>query len=578
VTFDSLALAAVRNELECELLGGQIQGIVPVGPLVLGLECYARGQKRFLLCSAEPLAARVCLVTDRPLRDTGNLTPFLLLLRKHVRHGRLTGVQQPSYERVLKLRIAKRDRKGIPSEIQLIIESMGRRSNALLVSPDGRILDALRRAGPSLNPVRPILPNLVYVAPPPQDRLDPLQEASYAELRSASAENMAVALEDVLATRLAGFSPLVAREAAFRAVGRRGAPASEADWRAVQATVLDLLSPLSSHRWEPSVCFQEGRLTAFAPYRLTHLGEHDVQVVPSISRAIEMAFAVPVRPRAAQQDGRALLAAIDRLRRQLERKRDALRRTLEASARAAVLKEAGQSVLANLASLEPGSRDLKFNGHEIQLDPQLSPLQNAQRLFREYRKARDAARQVPRLMADTELRLRQLDQLRALAEVADSPARIRSLSEELAELAANHKHKTANDGSVAKRRSSGVDRRSSEGHVLRSRTPDGLEVLVGTSGRGNQLVTFKLADPDDLWLHARGVAGAHVVLRAAGREPPSQSIEHAAVLAALNSRARSAGRVEVDYTRRRHVRKTRRASPGLVTYSREKTVAVDPGQ
>jgi predicted ribosome quality control (RQC) complex YloA/Tae2 family protein len=404
-----------------------------------------------------------------------------------------------------------------------------------------------------------------------------LQETSYQELRSTPVEGVSVLLEDALANRLAGFSPLTGREAAFRAVGRLGAPASEADWRAVQTTVLDLLSPLSSHRWEPSVCFQEDDVIAFAPYRLTHLGEHDLRVAPSISQAIEMAFAVPARPRAAQPDARLLLAAIDKLRKQVERKRDALRRALEASAHAAALKQAGQSVLANLASVEPGSRALSFNGQEIELDPRLSPLENAQRFFREYRKARDAARHVPPLAAVTELRLRQLDQLRALAEVADSPARLRALREELAELAADGERATADDGSAVNRRSSGVNGRSSNGHVLRSRTPDGLEVLVGTSGRGNQMVTFKLADPNDLWLHARSVPGAHVVLRSAGGEPSPESIEHAAVLAALNSRARSAGRVEVDYTLRKHVRKIRGAPPGLVTYSREKTVAVDPG-
>lgn len=569
MTFDALTLAAVRDELEAEVRGGQVQGVVLAGPLTVGLEIYAQGRRRFLLCSAEPLAARVCLSADRPVRDADTPTPLLLLLRKHVRDGRLVGIEQPPYERLLKLRIAKRDDTGVRGEVALIIEAMGRRSNVVLVGADGCILDALRRVGPTRNPRRAVLPRRPYLDPPPQDRLDPLDAATYGRLRSASFDQPSATTEDLLAARLAGFSPLAAREAAFRANDRLGRSGAEADWGAVEAAVRDLLGPLESGRWQPTVCRQDERVVAFAPYRLTQLPESRLEAFASISRVVELGLAETTAPRPAPPANRALIEVIDGLRGQAERKAAALARALETADEAGSLQQDGEAVLANLALIRADQTTLDFNGRQIALDPELSPLENAQRLFRDYRKARDAARQVPRLLEATRLRLRQLDELGVLAEVADSPGRQRALREDLAPLDAPPEPASERPTRKGKARPSTPD-----GRVLRTRTPDGLEVLVGTSGRGNETVTFKLAQPGDLWLHARGVPGSHVILRTAGREPPPASLLYAARLAARNSRARAAGRVEVDYTPRKWVRKIPAAPPGLVTYSGERTLAV----
>jgi predicted ribosome quality control (RQC) complex YloA/Tae2 family protein len=107
---------------------------------------------------------------------------------------------------------------------------------------------------------------------------------------------------------------------------------------------------------------------------------------------------------------------------------------------------------------------------------------------------------------------------------------------------------------------------------------DGNAVYVGHSGRQNDLVTFDLAGPDDTWLHARGVAGSHVIVRwrSPRAEEDPETIEAAAALAAYYSAARDSGSVEVDVTRRRHVRKIKGAGPGMVTYRQERTIAVRP--
>jgi predicted ribosome quality control (RQC) complex YloA/Tae2 family protein len=107
---------------------------------------------------------------------------------------------------------------------------------------------------------------------------------------------------------------------------------------------------------------------------------------------------------------------------------------------------------------------------------------------------------------------------------------------------------------------------------------DGWSILAGRTGRDNDRLTFKLAGPDDFWFHAHGVPGAHVVVRNPDRaaRPPAATVEEAAATAAWYSEARAAGAVDVQWTRRKYVRRARGGGPGLVVLKRFETVRVKP--
>ena len=101
-------------------------------------------------------------------------------------------------------------------------------------------------------------------------------------------------------------------------------------------------------------------------------------------------------------------------------------------------------------------------------------------------------------------------------------------------------------------------------------------MLVGRTNHENDVLTFKVASPDDIWLHARGTPGAHAILKSGTANPSEEAIQQAAAIAAYFSKARGAVQTAVDYTRRRYVRKPRGAKPGQVTYTHERTVHVKP--
>jgi len=223
-------------------------------------------------------------------------------------------------------------------------------------------------------------------------------------------------------------------------------------------------------------------------------------------------------------------------------------------------------LLAHLHLVRKGAAEVTLPGFEgasetIVLDPALSPHENAERFYDRAGRAERAREQLPALIREAESRVTEfsglLDRVRAGKASADD---IRQVLPEPG--------------------TGGPGTRDASGPSLPYRrywTSGGLEVRVGRGSKANDQLTFKHSAPNDIWLHARHSAGAHVVLRWSEKEtPPARDLEQAAILAALHSKARTSGSVPVDWTRRKYVRKPRKAPPGSVQLDRAKTLFVEP--
>jgi predicted ribosome quality control (RQC) complex YloA/Tae2 family protein len=328
----------------------------------------------------------------------------------------------------------------------------------------------------------------------------------------------------------------------------------------------EMLMPVWEHRWQPSIAKRDDRLVAFAPYPLTQYG--DWKEVESISQAVEAYHGQMVGEDAYAAAKRGAREAIVRARERMRRKQEALERSRVSQAQVEELRRQGEMILAYAHRIEPGQRDLAAPvGPDeppllIELNPALPPAENAQRYFERYRKAKSAAGEIPALLQRAELEMRYLDQLETDLDLAANRPEIREVEACLVEA-----------GYIREKR-----RRGKVGHSqpLAVTSGDGLLILVGKNSRQNEEVTFRRAAPHDLWLHVRGAPGAHVIVKTEGREVPEATLRQAAQLAAYYSQARGSARVAVDYTERRYVRSIKRAGPGLVTYTRQKTIRVAP--
>lgn len=598
--YDLLTIAAVVDELNATIGNGRVQRIGLVDQRTIGAEVYAGGRRRHLLASADDALPRLRLTDAMPSLDPTLITPFGLLLRKHVRGGIIASIDQSPLERLVRVSIAKRvlpldDETSpvpelgagnlddeIPEEedehlelrfVHLVIELMGRHSNLILIDDDGMIMESVKRVTPDMSRVRLVLPRHVYQLPPPPDRRDPrtARASDVQAIFSAAAGKDDAARS--LVSGLRGVSPSMAREVMFRATGE-GTPRVDAlpgnAAEAVRAALDALLEPLKTAIWAPHVYRnrETDEPAAFAPLPYAHLAAlFDGEAVESISRAAalaEQAEHIPSPQRHAQRR-RRLLALIQDERERLERRNTSLTSEAARAEAAEDLRKAGELIYAYVWQIEPGQDELEVDGQRIKLDPRLSATENAQEYFERYRKAQSASAQIPELVAQGDVELQYLDQL--ATQISQAPG-----FAELEALAAEWQVLQATEEPSRKRKTPAIRRPQ----PLTDEA--GNLIYIGRSGPQNDLLTFELAGPDDTWLHARGVGGSHVIIRwtRPGEPEDPLTVEAAAALAAWYSSARESGGVEVDVAPRRYVRKIKGAGPGMVTYRNERTIRVRP--
>ncbi|NIN67921.1 MAG: DUF814 domain-containing protein, partial [Anaerolineae bacterium] len=232
------------------------------------------------------------------------------------------------------------------------------------------------------------------------------------------------------------------------------------------------------------------------------------------------------------------------------------------------LKQMGEAILAYAYQIQPGETELAAEwvlGEpplRVRLDPKLSPSENAEAYFRRYRKAQRAATEIPTQVVHVEAEQEYLDQLAHDLDIAENRPEIDAVGSALARagyLKGKRKRFT-----------------SPSARSLRFTSPDGLRVWVGKNALQNEELTFRRAAPDDLWLHARGIPGAHVVVQTEGDLIPEPTVVWAAGLAAYYSRGRDDAQVDVAVVQRRNVRRLKGGRPGQVVYRHERTLRVAP--
>lgn len=576
MAIDGGFLRHMKNELAASLLGARVDKVHQPNREELVIAFRSREGAEKLLLSARANSARVHL-TGIPLENPAQPPMFCMLLRKRLLGAKLREIRQPELERLLHFDFDCIDELGDRVVLTLTMEIMGRYSNLILTGPDGKIIDALKRVDASMTTQRLVLPGLTYRLPPPQEKLCML-EAGPQDLRRAL-DNLPrdMELSKGLLSVLQGVSPIVCRELAHR-VGR-GAELTvrtlteEQNFRLgffyqkLRKTVAEASGTphmvVSLQRKPMDLCFLD--VEQYGTSAVVKKFDTFSQMLDEFYRERDQQERMRVR----EQD---LLRLLGNHAERLSRKINAQRAELETCAQRDALRVAGDLLSANLYALEKGAdRAELVNFYEpdqpvvsIKLDPSLTPNQNAQKYYKEYRKAKTAEE---KLTEQIDLAGKELEYLDS---VLDALARAET-ERDLAEIRAELKEQGYLKASRGKK-----ERPPAVSAPMEFTTKDGFRVLVGRNNRQNDRLTMKLSSNNDIWFHTKNIPGSHTVLVTDGREPTPQAMEEAAVLAARHSRAKGSGQVPVDYTQVRHVSKPQGARPGMVIYVNYKTVFVDP--
>ena len=579
MALDGAFLSCLREELIAYLLDAhdaRIDKIYQPGreELILLLRC--RGGNRRLYLSARANDPRIHFTAETP-ENPAQPPMFCMLLRKRLTGGRLTAIRQDGWERALYLDFACINELGDPVQLTLAVEIMGRYSNIILMQSDGTVIDAIKRVDPEMSSVRPILPGVHY-APPPADpgRLD-LSACTPAQVVAAVRAGKDAPLSKALLAVSQGLSPLSCREIAYRATGGQD-PAISAlspkEWekledclRRTQDAVREGRNRIPYLLLRPDGTPLEFSFQPIIQYGLEAQGR-EMDSFSALLDAFYARRAAAERMKTRSHDLlRVLTNASDRIRRKLTHQQQ----ELAASADRDTLRLYGDIINANLHLIPPGADSAQLINYydeacapvTVPLDPALSASANAQRYYKEYRKAQTAEAMLTRHIAAGQEELAYIDTVFDALSRAATAQELEAVRQEL-------------ESTGYLRRPKGKQKPTPPLKPLAFCSDDGFTILVGRNNVENDRLTLRTAKGGDWWLHTKSVPGSHVIIITQGRTPPQRTVEQAAILAATYSKAAASVQVPVDYTAARYVKKPAGAKPGRVVYTDYRTAYVNP--
>ena len=578
---DALCLSGLVHELDQTVTGGKIDKIYQPGrdEILLAVRTPSHGNVRLLL-SANPNHPRPQLTQiSRENPDTPPM--FCMLLRKHLSGARLLAVEQPPLERVVVFTLEALNELGDRVERRLVLEAIGRRSNLILLDESGRILDCMRRVESSLGTgnaqQRSLLPGMFYRLPPAQEKLDPAAQSREELERLLSDAPEEAQADKWLLDTFGGLSPLICRELAFRAGGATDARLHQMG-EGGRSRLLDelegLLRSVQENSFTPVMLEKEGHPSDFTFQPISQYGPAVSCVpFPSFSALLDRFYEQRENQERVRQRGQDLIRSVTNARDRAARKIGLQEQELAATRDRERLRQFGDIITSNLHAMEKGMSRLTaadFYDPEcpqihIPLDPLLTPQQNAAKYYKEYNKAKTAE---SILTLQLEKGRRDLDYLNSVLEAIALAEGERDLQEIRQELT---------DTGYLRRPSKARDRgKRVASKPMEFRSSSGLRISVGKNNTQNDLLTTKQAFKSDLWFHTQKIHGSHVILWTEGGQPDLTSIQEAAQLAAWFSQGRESGKVAVDYTPVKYVKKPGGARPGMVVYTTYETAYVAP--
>ncbi|MDR1515124.1 MAG: NFACT family protein [Synergistaceae bacterium] len=487
------------------------------------------------LCEAMPDEVRALLelASSRP--------PIQSAVKSHLAGSQLAESRVIGRDRVLELSFRREVGAGFFQTRKLVFEASGRYSNLVLLDERGIVIESAKHIYPETNRYRSIIPGQPYTPPPPIAGVPP--------------EDFSGGPDELENISGLGKPLLSAIKEACMVSGRR-------DAGKFIRRGLD----------EPPMYQTLGRYVTLFPELLG--GASRIDTDSALSAARECVI-LPLIDRHASKARKAAAAKIERLSSINARKIADAEAAQTDTAAAERLKSSGQIILANIWRIPPRAAfaDLPEWGEygetirRVELDPNKDAPANAERYFAKYRKKRASAersRQIlPRLYSERDV----IREQEALLACHSDALTIRSMLDELSRDAGE----TPSTGKKPKERLKPPHKR------VEFKDANAM-ILIGLSAAGNHYVTFRLAAGDDIWFHAQGTPGAHVILRFTAK-PDQETLERmtvtAASAAAFHSKARESGRVRVDYTQRRYVRAIPGAGPAQVTYKEFSSIIAD---
>ncbi len=567
MALDGMLLHLLAKEIERDWLGSRVEKIHQPSRSELTVSLRGYGKAGKLLLSASGNAPRIHFTKFAP-ENPQSPPMFCMLARKHLTGAKLIKVRTLGLERIMMLDFEATNELMDTVKITLCIEIMARHSNIIILDSENYIIDCIKRVDESVSSVRLVLPALKYTLPPAQDKIDITVCKDPQMIIDALEKYDELPLTKALSQVLLGVSALVCREIA-RDIEL---PLCDETKKILEDRLTALIETVSNSDGLPTFIYDvSGKPIDFCFCDIEQYGSAAIiKKYPDFSSLLDDFYFERVNSDRSKNRATELIKLVKNLIERTTKKLNSQKIELEKCADREHLRICGELINANLYRLSGGEVFYELENFysednaaiRIKADPMLSPAQNAQKYFKEYKKACNAE-----VMLTEQIKNGAVD-LEYFESVLDELSRVAS-DRELEEI----KDELRAQGYVKSKQSKAKKVKELPPHKYIS--ADGITILVGRNNVQNDKLTFSSAK-SDIWLHTKDIHGAHVIINTNGTAVPDTTLIQAAQLAAFHSSAKNSSGVPVDYTFVKFVKKPSGSKPGGVIYTNQKTLYVTP--
>lgn len=577
---DASAVRCAAYEIDKILKGGRIEKIYQPerDEIVLAVKT-PEGNFR-LVISANSANPRL-YITETVKENPQEPPMFCMLMRKHFSSGRIVGVKSVDFERITDITVEARSEMGDTVQKHIMCEIMGKNSNIILVNEAGKIIDSVKHVDLTVSRVRNVFPGLGYILPPDGERQNPLEMTAEDFYNTLAVSPEGKSIDKALTASIAGISPLMAREAAYCALGRCDmviGEMSDADKAKCASSLYEMFEKIRNYEFEVSLLYKKGdsKPFDFAVYPVEQYGADFVcEKVDGVCAALELFYSKRDASERMRSRSYALTKTVSVQLERIRKKITLLYTTLSDCEKKEEYRIAGDIITANLYCMKKGDKTLTAVNYydeeqreiTITLDETKSPSQNAQLYYKKYQKAKIAEVEAAKQIEKAEKEAEYLESVLVYIEMAQTPSALDEIKQEL------------EDGGIIK---STFAKKKAAKKVKLSPPCEylymGYTIFAGRNNVQNDYLTLKVGRANDMWLHTKNIPGSHVLIKNQGEEIPKKVIEAAAVIAATSSKGKASSKVEVDYCPVSHVKKPNGAKAGMVIYEGYSTAVVSPDE
>ncbi len=573
MAFDGITIHSLTRQLSHELIGGFIRKIAQPEPYELLFTIKAPTGSQRLLLSANASLPLIYLTQEN---KTAPMTApnFCMLLRKHIGNGQIVDISQIENERVIRISIEHRDELGDKGIKFLYVEIMGKHSNIVFCSDDNKILDGIKHVSFTTSSVREILPGRDYFIPSQEGKTDPYKETEEPFVNWIKSAHTKTFL--ALSSHYTGISKVSASEIAYRA----GLDPSDHTDSLPLTAILSLweefhllLSHVDLAVEKPCIVTEPttGAPIEFAPFRLSIYEDKDIHDYEDMSSVLAEYYGNKNRYQNIHQKSSDLRRLVSTMLERNQKKYHIQQKQMDDTAKMSRFKTYGTLLQIYPNDVVQGTKEVILTDFEtnepvrIPLDPQKNAIENASHYFEKYGKLKRTKEALSTLLEETKTAILHLSSIQNSLAIAENEADLMQIRQELFE------------SGYIKKRSRKKGQKQEKSLPLHYVTEDGFHIYVGKNNYQNDELTFKLATGNDWWFHAKQIPGSHVIIRTEGKELPDEHFITCAQIAGYYSQGRENEKLEIDYVKKKHVKKPAGAVPGFVVYYTNYSMTIHPG-